>query len=88
VPENNFLEHMVSTLGMPFMHASNMLAYYALKSIDTIEHNRSCSFSMLPLRPDLMRSFIQKNGFFKPTTQISFEYVFKSPVEDVALYTC
>ena len=88
VVENNFLEHMVSTLDMPFMHAIKMLSCYALKSIDTIEHNRFCSFSMLPLRSDLMRSFLEKNEFFKPTTRINFEYVFKSPVEDIALYIC
>ena len=89
VAENNFLEHMWKLLDQPPINdAGKVLACYALKSIDAIEHNRSCSFSMLPLRLDLMRGFLEKNEFFKPTTRISFEYILNAPIEDVALYTC
>lgn len=53
---------------------SGSLAFYSLRSIDEVEHRRSCSFSMLPLRADLMQCFLIENQFAKPHTRVSFEY--------------
>jgi len=53
---------------------SGSLAFYSLRSIDEIEHRRSCSFSMLPLQTGLIQSFLTGNQFAKPHTRVSFEY--------------
>lgn len=61
----------------PFRPEAGSLAFYSLKSIDEFEHRRQTSFSMLPLRNDLLRRFLERNSFLNPITRVSFEYRLK-----------
>jgi len=68
---------MAGLLENPLQPGGGFLVFYGLKSIDEFEHRRQTSFSMLPLRNDLLRRFLQRNSFFNPTTRVSFEYRLK-----------
>lgn len=66
-----------------------VLACYALRTKEEKQHKRQCTFSLLPLRIDIMQNFVRECSFDKPLIRVSFEYKLNPDVVpvDILVYS-